>query len=249
MRSAGIDVGSRTVKFVIIERGAVTLARKCLTTHNPVTAARSIMDGTEFDVLTGTGYGRHLIREHFECAVISEIKAFAIGTRAIRPSSRAILDIGGQDTKAISLDDKGDMSKFEMNDRCAAGTGRFLEIMARTLGYTLEEFSGAALSAGRAEKINSMCTVFAESEVISLTARGALRHEVALGIHKTIVGRSTALLQRISPSGEIFFAGGVALNDCVRKLIGSELGRPVFVPADPQIVGAIGAAIHAAKET
>ena len=244
MRSAGIDVGSRTVKFVIIERGAVTLARKCLTTHNPVTAARSIMDGTEFDVLTGTGYGRHLIREHFECAVISEIKAFAIGTRAIRPSSRAILDIGGQDTKAISLDDKGDMSKFEMNDKCAAGTGRFLEIMANALSYSLEEFSQAALSAERFENINSMCTVFAESEVISLTARGAKRHEVALGIHKAIVSRSIGLLRRIAPSGEIFFAGGVALNGCVRALIADELKRPVVVPQDPQIVGAYGAALH-----
>lgn len=249
MRAAGIDIGSRTVKFVMIEDGAVILARKCLTSHDPVSDARSVIDSAKYDVLVGTGYGRHLVREHLDCAVISEIKAFAVGSHVIRPSSRAILDIGGQDTKAISLNDRGEMNKFEMNDRCAAGTGRFLEIMACALGYTLEEFSEAALSAGRAEKISSMCTVFAESEVISLTARGALRHEVALGIHKTIVGRSTALLQRIAPSGEIFFAGGVALNNCVRELIASELGRPVFVPPDPQIVGALGAALHAAKAT
>ncbi|MCK9227740.1 MAG: acyl-CoA dehydratase activase [Syntrophorhabdaceae bacterium] len=245
MRAAGIDIGSRTVKFVIIENGTIILTRKCLTSHDPLTAVRSVIDDAEYDMLIGTGYGRHLIREHLDCTVISEIKAFAIGANAIRPSSRAILDIGGQDTKAISLNNKGEMTKFEMNDRCAAGTGRFLEIMARALGYTLEEFSEAALSAKRAENINSMCTVFAESEVISLTARGALRHEVARGIHKTIVGRSTALLRRVAPSGEIFFAGGVALNNCVRKLITDELGRAVFVPPDPQAVGAYGAALYA----
>jgi (R)-2-hydroxyacyl-CoA dehydratese activating ATPase len=101
-----------------------------------------------------------------------------------------------------------------MNDRCAAGTGRFLEVMATVLGFTLEEFSAAALSATRAEKINSMCTVFAESEVVSLVSQGALRNEVALGIHKSIVSRSAGLLKRVAPTGKIFFAGGVALNDC-----------------------------------
>ena len=101
-------------------------------------------------------------------------------------------DIGGQDTKAISLDEKGNLCKFEMNDRCAAGTRRFLEVMATALGFTLEEFSAAALSAKRAEKINSMCTVFAESEVVSLISQGADRNEVALGIHKAIVSRSRA---------------------------------------------------------
>ena len=136
-----------------------------------------------------------------------------------------------------------------MNDRCAAGTGRFLEVMATVLGYTLEEFSAAALSAERAEKINSMCTVFAESEVVSLTSQGAQRNEVALGIQKAIVSRSAGLLKRVAPAGgKIFFAGGVALNDCVRILLENEMKRPVFVPPDPQIVGAIGAALSASED-
>ena len=140
------------------------------------------------------------------------------------------------------------MDKFEMNDKCAAGTGRFLEVMAAALGYGLDEFSNAACSAERAEKINSMCTVFAESEVISLTARGAARSDVALGIHKAIVSRSVALLRRVSPPQEVFFAGGVALNACMRLLIGQELDVPIFVPPEPQIVGAFGAALHAAGQ-
>ena len=248
MRAAGLDIGSRTVKLAVIEGGRMILSRKALTSHDPLEAARRIIAGAGYDVIAATGYGRHLIKGNLECPVMSEIKAFAMGASALKPSCRTVLDIGGQDTKAITLTENGELSKFEMNDRCAAGTGRFLEIMANALGYTLEEFSGAALSAERAEKINSMCTVFAESEVISLTARGASRAEVALGIHRAIVSRSVALLRRISATGEVFFAGGVALNGCMQALIAEELERPVFVPPDPQIVGAYGAALHAARK-
>ncbi|MCK9227546.1 MAG: acyl-CoA dehydratase activase [Syntrophorhabdaceae bacterium] len=245
MRAAGLDIGSRTVKLAVIQGGETVLTRKGLTSHDPLEAARALVNGTEYDVIVATGYGRHLLKEHLDCAVISEIKAFALGATFVHPSARAILDIGGQDTKAISLNEEGEMSKFEMNDKCAAGTGRFLEIMAQALGYTLEEFSRAALSAERFEKINSMCTVFAESEVVSLTAKGALRPEVALGIHRAIVSRSTTLLRRIAPVGEVFFAGGVALNGCVAALLEEDLRRPVFVPPDPQGVGALGAALYA----
>jgi predicted CoA-substrate-specific enzyme activase len=247
VRAGGLDIGSRTVKFVVIEDGRTILARKALTSHDPLEAARTLIAGIQYDVIVATGYGRHLLKEHLDCPVISEIKAFALGAKAIHAPCRAILDIGGQDTKAICLNESGEMAKFEMNDKCAAGTGRFLEIMANALNYTLEEFSKAALSAEHAEKINSMCTVFAESEVISLTARGASRSDVALGIHKAIVSRSTALLKRIAPSGEVFFAGGVALNECIRALIAEDLNRPVVVPPDPQGVGAFGAALHAQK--
>lgn len=247
MRTAGLDIGSRTVKLVVIEGGETVLTRKSLTSHDPLEAARALMSGVEYDVIVATGYGRHLLKGHLNCPVISEIKAFALGAKAIHPPCRVILDIGGQDTKVISLNEGGEMSKFEMNDRCAAGTGRFLEIMAHALGYTLEEFPKAALSAERSEKINSMCTVFAESEVISLTAKGAARPEVALGIHRAIASRSTTLVRRIAPSGEVLFAGGVALNRCVGTLIAEDLRQPVFVPPDPQCVGALGAALHAER--
>jgi predicted CoA-substrate-specific enzyme activase len=248
MRYAGIDIGSRTIKLAVIENGRLVLSRKSATSHNPLEMAQDLMDDAVFDVITATGYGRHLIRGHLACPVITEITAFVLGARFFSTSCGSILDIGGQDTKAISLDNEGNLCKFEMNDRCAAGTGRFLEVMATVLGFTLEEFSAAALSAKRAVKINSMCTVFAESEVVSLTSQGAKRNEVALGIHKAIVSRSACLLKRVAPMEKIFFAGGVALNDCVKILLENEMGRPVFVPPDPQIVGAIGAALSASED-
>jgi predicted CoA-substrate-specific enzyme activase len=248
MRCAGIDIGSRTVKLAVLENGRLVLSRISVASHNPLVTVQDLLGGMEFDTITATGYGRHLARAHLACPVLSEIAAFARGARFFPERCGSILDIGGQDTKAISLDDGGSLCKFEMNDRCAAGTGRFLEVMATVLGFTLEEFSVAALSARRAEKINSMCTVFAESEVVSLISAGADRSEVALGIHKAIVSRSTGLLRRVAPTGKIFFAGGVALNDCVRILLENETGRPVFVPPDPQIVGAIGAALCASEE-
>ena len=245
MRYAGIDIGSRTIKFAVIEHGSLILSRKAIASHDPLGTARDLMKGAAFDRLTATGYGRHLIKGHLDCPVISEISAFVLGARFFSDDCHAILDIGGQDTKAISLDENGGLCKFEMNDRCAAGTGRFLEVMAIALGFTLEEFAAAALAAKKAEKINSMCTVFAESEVVSLISQGADRGEVALGIHKAIIGRSAGLLKRVAPAGKIFFGGGVALNPCARFLLESETGRPVYVPPDPQIVGAVGAALSA----
>jgi len=248
MRYAGIDIGSRTIKLAVIENGRLALSRKAAASHDPLGTARGLMDGARFDRIMATGYGRHLIRGHLDCPVISEISAFVKGALFFSSECRSVLDIGGQDTKAISLDSGGNLCKFEMNDRCAAGTGRFLEVMAIALGFTLEEFAAAALSAKKAEKINSMCTVFAESEVISLISQGANRNEVALGIHKAIIGRSVGLLKRVAPEGPIFFAGGVALNPCARVLLEKETGRPVFVPPDPQIVGAVGAALCAAGD-
>lgn len=245
MKYAGIDIGSRTVKLVVLENGKLVFSRKSITSHNPLETARQLMSGAEFDLITATGYGRHLLRGHLGCPVISEITAFALGSRFFSNDCTSILDIGGQDTKAIALDNNGLMNKFEMNDKCAAGTGRFLEVMATALGFTLEEFSQAALGAKKAVKINSMCTVFAESEVVSLTSQGALRDEVALGIHKAIVSRSTGLLKKVAPPGKVFFAGGVALNECVKMLLEKEMARPIFVPPDPQIVGAVGAALSA----
>ncbi|HEX2967364.1 MAG TPA: acyl-CoA dehydratase activase, partial [Syntrophorhabdaceae bacterium] len=223
MRSSGIDIGSRTVKLAVLEDGEIVLSRKAPVTHDPLEAVCRLIEDVDLGVITATGYGRHLVRKRLNSSVISEIKAFALGARKFSLDCRTILDIGGQDTKVIALDEKGDMSTFEMNDKCAAGTGRFLEIMAVALGYNLEEFSTAALSAGNAARINSTCAVFAESEVISLTYQGTPREEVALGIHKAIISRCSSMLKRIVAPGPILLAGGVALNECVRVLIGKEM--------------------------
>ncbi len=231
------------MKLVAVEEGKIILSRKAESSYDPLTVCQGLLDGIKYDTLIATGYGRHTFGEHFECRVISEIKAFAVGAQTIFPDCQTVLDIGGQDTKAISLDGAGRVLKFEMNDRCAAGTGRFLEIMATTLSYTLGDFGQAALEAEKAQRISSMCTVFAESEIISLLTRGARREEVALGIHEAICQRTLSMLGRLPPISSMVFAGGVAYNDCIRHLLTKSLEIPLLVPPDPQTVGALGAAM------
>lgn len=244
MKSAGIDIGSRTIKLVVIENGTITLVRKGENSFDPLKVCAEFLKNVDYDVITATGYGRHLFEQHYPCEVISEIKAFATGAKHLFPTCRTILDIGGQDTKAISLAADGKLLKFEMNDKCAAGTGRFLEIMAMALGYSLSDFGRAACSAEKSEKINSMCTVFAESEVISVVAKGAARHEVALGIHQGIAIRALGMLQRVMIQPDVAFVGGVAFNPCMRNLLQEKLGESALIPEDPQIVGALGCALN-----
>lgn len=243
MINAGIDIGSRTIKLVVIEDGEITVKKKVENTFNTIDNCKELLKDIKYDNITATGYGRHLFDEHFGSNVISEIKAFTKGTHYLYPECRTILDIGGQDTKAISLDGKGRMKKFEMNDKCAAGTGRFLEIMAMALRFSLNEFGDKALEAEHTESINSMCTVFAESEVISQLARGADRAAVAKGIMQSVVNRSIAQLNRVGISGELVFVGGVAFNNGIVKLLEKTLNAKVHIPEDPQIVGALGAAL------
>jgi len=242
MLHAGIDIGSRTVKIAVVEDGEIRISKKTMNSYNPLATCMEILDGIKYDSLTATGYGRHLIKNYMNCDIVSEIKAFAVGARKVSRDCRTILDIGGQDTKAISLDEHGRLNRFEMNDKCAAGTGRFLEIMAAALGYRFEDFAGDAMSAEKAEVINNTCTVFAESEVISLVTQGVPRNEISLGIHKSIAQRAVNLLKRVSIQKGVLFAGGVALNKCMTDLIEKELGCRLIIPDDPQMVGAIGCA-------
>jgi predicted CoA-substrate-specific enzyme activase len=159
-----------------------------------------------------------------------------------------VLDIGGQDSKAIRIGPAGRVLRFEMNDRCAAGTGRFLENMARTLGMEIEAFGEHALQAGgRPVRISSMCTVFAASEVVSLIARGADSRRVALGLHQAIVDRVGGMVRRVGVQERFVFAGGVAYNPCLQRLFAEALKTPLTVPDEPQIVGALGAALHAGR--
>jgi len=242
MISAGIDIGSRTIKLVGVENGVILLSRKETNSYDPLEICRKIINGVQYDTITATGYGRNLFRNYYNCRVISEIKAFAIGAQNVCPDCRTILDIGGQDTKAISLNKAGNIERFEMNDKCAAGTGKFLEIMATALGFSMEEFVAAGMAAQRAVKINSMCTVFAESEVISMLAQGNDRAEIARGIHETICRRSAAILRCVQGEGKIAFFGGIAMNPCINDIHAQEVGQKLFVPKDPQIVGALGCA-------
>lgn len=158
-----------------------------------------------------------------------------------------VLDIGGQDSKAMALFENGKVKKFEMNDRCAAGTGKFLEVMARTLGFEIDAFGREALLAEKDLSISSMCTVFAESEVTSLIAKGQSTREIARGLHISVVRRAAAMIHRVSADGDIVFTGGVAKNPCMVALLGEKLGRTILVPDDPQLVGALGAALLAGE--
>jgi predicted CoA-substrate-specific enzyme activase len=248
MISAGLDIGSRTVKLAVVDNNRLVHHRVVENSFKPLDITTRLMEGHSYDTIYVTGYGRHLLSRHLNCPEISEIKAMALGAHAFFPGCRTILDIGGQDTKVIALDENGRLHKFEMNDRCAAGTGRFLEIMAMALGYSLEEFSRSANSSRKAEKINNMCAVFAESEVISMVSQGADRAAVAMGIHQAIARRTITMLNRISLKPELVFVGGVANNDCLRKLIEKQLRLQLNVPECPQIAGAYGCALHGQNE-
>jgi len=245
MRTAGIDIGSRTIKLVVVEGGEMVSSLLEETSHDPLEQCKRLMGQTYFDRILATGYGRHLFEIQFDVPIVTEIKAFARGAKAIFPKCRTVLDIGGQDTKAIALDEKGSVSRFEMNDRCAAGTGIFLEVIAKTLGYNIDEFGIEAMKVQENVQINSMCTVFAQSEVTSLMARGKKREEIARGVHQAILTRSLSLLKRVSIEKEIVFAGGVARNPCLRFLLAETLGEKILVSPNPQLIGAFGAAMIA----
>jgi predicted CoA-substrate-specific enzyme activase len=247
MRIIGLDIGSRTVKRVTLEHGVVREHRVVPNDHDPLAVCDALLAGQCADRIVATGYGRHLFAEHREAATLTEIRAVSLGARRLCPQARTLLDLGGQDTKVVSLDAGGAVTKFEMNDRCAAGTGRFLEVMATALSYPMDAFVEAARATTSSRAINAMCTVFAESEVISATARGADRAELARGLHEAVVRRAVAMLRRLSLEDEIVFCGGGALNACLHELLARALGREVRLPPAPQVVAALGAALSGAE--
>jgi len=245
MKTAGIDIGSRFIKLALLEEGQILLFKKAETSFSPLERCNELLRDVKTERIMATGYGRHLFEVHLGSRTITEIKAFARGARALFPECRTIIDIGGQDTKVISLDEKGNVRKFEMNDRCAAGTGKFLEIMAKTLDYSMKEFGHVASKGNKKIRINSMCTVFAESEVVSLIAKGEIREEIAVALHQLVANRVLSMLKRIPIEGDIVFAGGCAKNQCLKGLIEHALGKTVHVADNPEITGALGAALYA----
>lgn len=256
---AGLDIGSRSIELVLYGEGRVLESRRLPTTFNPASQCRLLLDGDKPTRLVATGYGRGLMERlagefGLEGTVesITEIKAHALGATHLFPEARTVLDIGGQDTKAISILQNGRVGKFEMNDRCAAGTGKFLEYTAGVFQIPVEEFGDYALQGDKAPVINSMCTVFAETEATSLMAQGILPENIALGLHEAIVKRTVNMLSRVGLVYPLVFAGGVAHNPCVRSLLEARLGtgegKEMLVPENPDMNGALGAALWAAKE-
>lgn len=252
--TAGIDIGSRSIELVVMRDGRLTHSAKSPTTFDPVSRCRELLAGVRVRGAVATGYGRKLFTEAFQddaalgrVSDITEIQAHALGAAHLFPQARTVLDIGGQDSKVISLAPGGRVLRFEMNDRCAAGTGKFLEIMALSLQVPLEDFGAFAAAGDTRIPINSMCTVFAESEATSLMARGEKPQNIALGIHLAIMRRIHSMLRRVGQEGPLVFAGGVARNPCAMMLLRELTGTQCLAPEDPDMCGALGACLYAGK--
>jgi predicted CoA-substrate-specific enzyme activase len=230
-------------KIVCINPQGLTHAQVFETGPEPLGRLLSAVKALAPDVIVATGYGRHLAQANLPCMTLAEIRACARAARYLAPDCDSVIDIGGQDAKAVEVPADGDFGRFEMNDRCAAGTGRFLEVMAGALGYTVESFGAEALQADRPAQVNSMCTVFAESEVVSLIARGEDRRRIALGLHAATARRVAAMASRVSLGERTLFVGGVAQNPCMVRCLQDELPCVLVVPPDPQTAVALGAAL------
>ena len=252
---AGIDIGSTAVKVAVIDEdrqilGSKTAATGALVYKNAQTAFLALLseiglNRKNITYLTTTGYGRKLFEDADE--TISEITANAIGAKQVgKPygTIRTIINIGGQDSKAISLDEDGNVCNFAMNDRCAAGTGRFLDMAARNLEIKTTDLGDFHYNAeGTPAAVNATCAVFAESEIIGLLGKGHGREEIVKGIHFSIAKRTIRLVKRVGIKELLYFDGGPALNKGLVASLEDELGRRLVIPEFPQVTTAFGAAI------
>jgi (R)-2-hydroxyacyl-CoA dehydratese activating ATPase len=247
--TAGVDLGSSTVKVVVLDGSSVVRATVANATERPAEAALRLLAQLPPCPIVATGYGRDLLEVHHNFPTITEIKAHALGAQHHAPSCATVIDVGGQDLKVICLDAAGKVARFEMNDRCAAGTGKFLESMAQPVGYSLPDFGQAALSGSDTLVISAMCTVFAESEVVGLINRGVERHSIARALHQSVVKRIAAMFKRVDPGlGTVVVTGGGALNPGLIGLLQKALGVAVQTVPHAQSAGALGCAIHARQQ-
>lgn len=247
----GIDSGSTSTNAVIMNEKKEIITSAVLRTgaKSGESAERILQEVLEkanlkredIDLIVSTGYGRVSIP--FADKNVTEISCHGKGAHFLNPSVRTILDIGGQDSKAIRLNEKGDVIDFVMNDKCAAGTGRFLEMMARTLEISIDELGPISLKSKESIEISSMCSVFAESEVISLIAQNKETADIAHGIHNAIAGKAISLMKRVGLEKGFMMTGGVAKNPGVVQVLEEQLGAPLFIYEEPEIVGAVGAAL------
>jgi len=246
----GLDLGSTMTKVVIIDEGEKILAHvECHTGAEHRRLANKVMEQAleqanlpfeEIACVVATGYGR--INVPFADLQITELTCHARGVASLFPSVRTALDIGGQDAKGLKIKD-GKLVDFVMNDRCAAGTGRFLEIIAKALGLKLEELGEISLKSRNKVSISNTCTIFAQQEVISRLSEGAPLAEIVAGLHDAIASRTVGMLKRLKVEPDVVFTGGVAKNSGVVRAVSENLGREVLVPEDPLLSGAVGAAL------
>lgn len=248
----GIDSGSTSTNAVILTGNREIVASAVIRTgaKSGESAQRILeevlqkanLQRSDLTKIVSTGYGRVSIP--FADENVTEISCHGKGAHYLNPEIRTILDIGGQDSKAIHLNEKGDVTDFVMNDKCAAGTGRFLEMMARTLEVDIAELGPLSLKSTENIEISSMCSVFAESEVISLIAQNKETSDIAHGIHMAIAAKAISLMRRVGLEPGYMMTGGVAQNPGVVKVLEEQLKAPLFISEEPEIVGALGAALY-----
>ena len=247
MHRIGIDIGSTMTKVAVFEGDELVATLLTPTGFNSATTAQDIraeLDGRGYTAgehtICATGYGR--VSVPFADKTVTEITCHARGATWLFGDSGTVLDVGGQDTKVIELAG-GKVKKFVMNDKCSAGTGKFLEIMANRMGVTQERLAELA-AAGEPTTISSMCTVFAESEVISLIAQNKEPADIAHGIHEAIVSRAMSLIKRVGAEPGFMMTGGVAKNSGVVREVENLIDAPLYICEEPEIVGAVGAAVY-----
>ena len=250
----GIDIGAASAKAVII-RGGNSVARAVMETGPSVervadillkqVLAASGLSSADLNGVVATGYGRTSVR--FADKKVTEITCHARGVNHLMPEARTVIDIGGQDSKAMRIDGQGRVIDFIMNDKCAAGTGRFLEVMAGALELPIDDLGSRSIAGLNPCLISSLCTVFAESEVVFLRGEGRSPEDIAAGIHIAIAGRIATMISQMGLEEMAVLTGGVALNRGVVRALCDELQVSVRVPEQPQLTGALGAALIAAQ--
>jgi predicted CoA-substrate-specific enzyme activase len=251
--AAGVDVGSTQTKAVIIDEHRNIVGRSLLDTGaNVIKAAESAyvaalkqggVDEEEVEFVVGTGYGRY--RVTFGNTQVTEISCHGRGAVHLFPETRTVVDMGGQDTKAISVSASGEITDFCMNDKCAAGTGRFLGAAAEALDIPLGDLGRVSLQSNRPIKISTTCTVFAESEVLAWIGKGKKIEDILAGVHKSIASRSASLMRRVGIEDQVTFTGGVSRNEGMVKALEDRLGTELNISEDCHYMGALGAALFA----
>ncbi|MDR1732452.1 MAG: acyl-CoA dehydratase activase [Synergistaceae bacterium] len=256
--TVGLDIGSRATKGVLLADGAATAALEASGVSNRETAdsvLQRLLDAanlkrTDLACLVSTGYGRITLRfDDIPSRILTEISCHAMGAHILNPATRTVIDIGGQDSKAIRVEpDSGKVVEFIMNDKCAAGTGRFLEKVAQLLEIELDELGNCALRSSHPAEISSQCVVFAESEVISLKAGGVSREDIAAGIHLATARRIRSLMRKIGLEPTVLFTGGTANNPGMREALEEVLEVKMGDSSlDATYAGALGAAFYAGR--
>lgn len=255
---AGVDIGSATAKAVVLitDRGETKRFSSLVKTgQDSFNAGENVLKEAlkkagvleaidKVDYIVATGYGR--VSLSFAHKTVTEISCHAKGVHHVSPSARSVIDIGGQDSKAIKLDENGNVTNFTMNDKCAAGSGRFLEVMANVLEIALEKFGDISLKSSNPCLLNSICTIFAESEMICMRAERKPVEDLVAGIHYSIAKRVASMTAPMNFKDDIYFSGGGAKNSGLKKALEDESKRRILIPPDdPQLMGALGAALFA----